>query len=139
MRLASVLALQGRGAEAELRDLEVEPVLREVDVAAAARRPPLRRLVERGIREGEARVQPEHAADAGMLAGALDEAQVLDQACDRLVAAVAVGDLVAEDRRQAGLGHRIGDQLETAAQAGGRGVVVEDRGAAPADAVGGAE
>ena len=99
---AAVKPLERSGAKGELRDLEIKPVLGEVDVATAARWPPLGNGVEGVVGDGEAGVEPKRAADGGVFSVGLDELEVLVETREGLVVSVAVADLVAQGRAQPG-------------------------------------
>ena len=74
-----------------------------------------------------------------MVSEGVDEPEVFDQTGHRLVVAVTVRDLVAQHCRKTGLVDDLGDRIEAAADGRGRGVMIKERGAAPTDAIGGAE
>ena len=110
-----------------------------MDVASGTFRPGRRSLLEGPVGDGEAGVQTEHTAHGVVVAVGVDEVNILDEAGGGLAAAVAVAHLVAQERTQAGALYRLGDEVQASRKAGGRGVVVEYSGGAPADALGSGE
>jgi hypothetical protein len=129
-------ALQGRLPEAAFRDLVIERILGDVDMAATTSGTAFRGIVEGPVGDCEAGVHAEGTAEARVIAVAVDEAQVLHQTCYCLVVTVAIGYFVTEDRTQPDLVDGLGDDREAVAHTRRRGVVIEEGGAAPANAVG---
>ncbi len=96
------------------RSRDIDRILRQMDVTSRVRGTTLRRGGERLVRHGEAGVHTEHPANPGVVRPGLQEPEVLLEPGDRLAVSVAIGDLVAQDRGDAGFLDGAGDRVEAA-------------------------
>ena len=101
-------------AVGNLRDLEIDRILGEVDMTTDIVRTSQGCFVEGLVRDGEAGVKSEGATDARVISVGVNEPEVLDETRDGAVVAVAIRDFVAQHCRKASLLDDVSDEIEAA-------------------------